>query len=213
MFTHEQFIAAVAGLALARLPEAERGPFDGVKLVYGMGETGAYGVTYFRSWKCKDDDCEHVPFVEIGARHQVGHWQLATTTLHELAHVLAGLEAGHGPDWKAACERLGLRRAKAVGMHLSASVEPSLRMAIAALPRPTDGQPITRVATLVGPRGGKPRGCTTGIGTKGGKSRGVGSGSRLRKFVCECEPPVIVRASRDELAATCNCCAGLFKRA
>jgi predicted SprT family Zn-dependent metalloprotease len=29
------------------------------------------------------------------------------TLLHEIAHALAGRAAGHGPDWKAVCRRVG----------------------------------------------------------------------------------------------------------
>jgi predicted SprT family Zn-dependent metalloprotease len=31
------------------------------------------------------------------------------TILHEIAHALAGREAGHGPVWRAACRRVGAR--------------------------------------------------------------------------------------------------------
>ncbi len=31
------------------------------------------------------------------------------TILHEVAHALAGAEAGHGPAWKAACMRIGAK--------------------------------------------------------------------------------------------------------
>ncbi len=31
------------------------------------------------------------------------------TILHEIAHALAGPTAGHGPKWKAVCERIGAR--------------------------------------------------------------------------------------------------------
>ena len=190
--THEQFLRSVQiaaieyGFATGRLEPDEIAEIMSVKLTYGMGQNGAYGVTFFKAWK--KNGCEHeVPFVEIGARHQENWQQIAMTCIHELGHVLAGFEAAHGKDWRAACEKLGFRKARAVGAHNFNQLEMPLRLRIAQLPRPTEGQPVSRVASVLGPRGGKPKGCTTGIGTRGGKSRGAGSGSRLIKVACmEC---------------------------
>lgn len=214
MITHEAFIARVADLAIARLPDSSM--FNGMKLVYGMGENGSYGVTYFKRWKTGE---EPHAFVEIGARHQQGWAQIAGTVIHELGHVLAGWEAGHDKGWKEACERLGLRRARAVGAHSLSQFDPGLRMAIAALPKPTDGAPICMAPTL-NPRTGKPfvlKPCVGGLGTRGGKSRGVGSGSRLLKFQCDGDEttghkPSVVRASRGaDFHATCLHCNTLFR--
>ena len=211
MFTHEQFIHAVARAAIMRLPEAERAAFDHVKLAYGAGAPGLRGVTYYDRWGKPD---AKAPFVEVCAFGQESHIQLAGTTIHELAHVLAGWGAAHGKEWKDACARLGLRAARAAGhRYMMAGFAPDIRDTIARLPVPDDGAPVAWLYGAPGTATPKPKPCGAGIGTKGGKSRGTGSGSRLRKFVCDCEPPVIVRASRDELDATCNCCTGLFKRA
>ncbi|MCY4170164.1 MAG: SprT-like domain-containing protein [Bacteroidetes bacterium] len=35
--------------------------------------------------------------------------QITDVILHEIAHAIAGWEAGHGPKWKAICEQLGAR--------------------------------------------------------------------------------------------------------
>jgi predicted SprT family Zn-dependent metalloprotease len=35
--------------------------------------------------------------------------QVRDTILHEIAHALAGREAGHGPRWKAMCQKVGAR--------------------------------------------------------------------------------------------------------
>jgi hypothetical protein len=96
--------------------------------------------------------------------------QLAGTTIHELGHVLGGWQAGHGKDWRKACERLGLRRMKAAGTTYSwAMFAPELRTAITRLGTPTDGAPLNTAAT---PRIGKRRvtvgPCTAGVGTRGG---------------------------------------------
>lgn len=210
MITHEAFIASVADIALARLDDESRELFTGMKLAYGMGANGAYGVTYFKRWKAGD---KPTAFVEIGARHQLGWAQVATTVIHELAHVLAGWEAGHDKGWKAACERLGLRRPKAVGQHFLCQLEPAMRFAIAGLEKPGDGQPICDLVRA-GPRGGLPKPCTGGKGTKGGKSFGPGSGSRLLKFACDGigHKPTIVRASAGAaFDATCNHCQTMFR--
>jgi len=194
LVTHEQFLHNVKlttieyAFGRGNIDTKDVAKLMAIKLAYGMGENGAYGVTYYNAWK-RHDCQEHsiVPFVEIGTRHQRDWRQIATTCIHELAHVLAGFEAAHGKDWKAACEKLGMRRARAVGSHALCMLAPELRARIAQLSKPTDGQPISRVAEVLGPRGGKPKGCTVGIGTRGGKSRGAGSGSRLLKVTCaEC---------------------------
>ncbi len=40
-----------------------------------------------------------------------------------------------------------------------------------------------------------------------------GQGTRLRKYVCDCYPSVIVRAATDSLQATCDACKSQFKQA
>lgn len=210
--THEQFIAAVASLAMAGLAPTERAKLDGIKLVYGAGPQGVRGVTYFNRWT---GNGETRPFVEISAFTQESWLQVAGTTIHELGHVLAGWAAGHGPDWHKACAALGLRKIKAGGTaYRFANFEPRLREAIAALPRPDDGEPVANLMGmapgLFGPRGGALKGCQAGVGTRGGKSRGAGSGSRLRLFECDCPAPVKVRVARDEFHAHCDICTGGF---
>lgn len=39
----------------------------------------------------------------------LGYEQLVDTILHEIAHFKAGLAAGHGPAWKAACRAIGAK--------------------------------------------------------------------------------------------------------
>lgn len=208
---HEEFIHRIADLAIARLPENERGAMA-AKIVYGMGAgTGARGVCYYSSWK--NGLPQPIPIVEICAAAEESAVQVAGTTIHELGHVLAGPGAGHDNAWKAACERLGLRRAKAAGMIYTLAAFPwEIRVEIekALL---IDGAPVRSGSLVPGtPRILTPRPCGLGIGTKGGTSRGTGSGSRLRKFTCDCNPPVIIRAARDVLAAHCDLCSGAFKR-
>jgi hypothetical protein len=207
MCTHEHFIQNVQALAVRRVPEA-RDKLESIKLVYGAGQAGLRGVTYYRRWANGGD--EPAPFVEVCALGQENWIQLAGTTLHELAHVLAGFDAGHGPQWKAACETLGLRRARAAGhTYRLAGFSPDIRFALATMPKPDDGAPVAGLAGL-GINLTKIKPCGAGIGTRGGQSRGAGSGSRLRRFVCDCEPPVIVRVARDVFEAHCDCCNGAF---
>lgn len=213
MNTHEQFIQSVAGIVSHRLTSEQRSKIDGIKLAYGAGNSGTRGITYYNKWN-PGKGREVKPFVEVCAFGQSNWVQLAGTTIHELAHVVAGFDAGHGKDWKEMCEQLGLRCAKAAGMNYTlAALDPTIRAKIAALPRPDDGEPVQSLGL-----GGlglvfKPRPCGAGIGTRGGKSRGVGSGSRLRKYVCDCDPPVIIRAASDHLACTCDHCTNAFKLA
>ncbi len=60
---------------------------------------------------------------EIGlSRHYVEHYDLANvhqTILHEIAHALAGADAGHGKDWKRIASRIGYRHEKVNGDAIS----------------------------------------------------------------------------------------------
>ena len=226
MNTHETFIHGVMALAKRRLSKADLEALEGIKLVYGSGPSGTRGVTYFGKWKAGQ---EARPFVEVSAFGQESWVQVAGTTLHELGHVLAGGEAGHGKDWHAACERLGLRKIRAAGArYCLANFDPELRTQIAALTKPDEGepvsnlmtQPVSNLMTRGGLWGGLPGGlpggminpkpCGAGIGTRGGKSRGKGSGSRMRKYVCE-HCGQIIRAATDSLAATHTPDGGAFQ--
>lgn len=180
MCTHESYLHRVVALAKARASEADRQAIEGIKLVYGTGPAGTRGVTYYQRWQ--NGHPEPVPLVEIcaGAESWV---QLAGTVLHELGHVVAGWGTGHGPEWRAACERLGLRRARAAGhRYLLAGFDPEVRLALATGPRPSDGAPLPVLTRGRGAPNPKP--CGAGYGIRGGKSRGPGSGSRLVKCVC-----------------------------
>lgn len=220
MNTHESFIHSVRNAALAyaapldpagelrpnaNLTMEERQQLSASKLLYGIFP-GVRGVTFYGVWKGPQPEV-----IEISAVGEESWVQLAGTTIHELAHVLAGHGAGHGADWKAKARQLGLRLPKAAGMEYKlAYFAPALRMLIASLPHPSDGTPDFLKGVHVPRSSARP--CSAGVGTHGGKSRGPGSGSRLRKFICQCTPPIIIRASRDQLDCTCNLCHTVFAR-
>lgn len=209
-FTHEQFIHAVREIAVARLNSEDRAAVLDAKLVYGAGSRHTRGVTYFGCWKNGHDHA----FAEVCAFGEDSPIQVAGTTLHELGHVLAGPGKGHGKGWIDACRKLGLHFVRAAGTRYSlACFAQDIRMAIAALPKPTDGkpQPFGGILSNGSPINIKLRPCSAGIGVKGGKTRGAGSGSRLRKFTCGCG--VIARVARDEFHAHCDDCGSEFKRA
>lgn len=207
-FTHEQFVQQVAEIACSRLSSTDACTCKNIKLAYGAGPDGVRGVTYYNRWGQVDGTA---PFVAINALHQVSLVQLAGTTIHELGHVLAGYEAGHGKGWHDACEKLGLRRILAGGTDYKWSMfDKDIRALIAGMPKPTDGSPQVFGSGVANYKGPKP--CAAGIGTRGGKSRGAGSGSRLRLFVCDCPAPIKVRVARDEFDCTCNSCSSLFHR-
>lgn len=226
--THEALIQAVYDLAL-RLPtltKADRDLLKGIKLTYGAGPDGARGVTYYKLWAGKPtrkgEQATAIPFVAICATGQSDHIQVIGTTLHELGHVIAGWKAAHGPDWRAACARLGLVNVKAAGTEYSPenfSTESGFRAALLKLPKPNDGQPLAPIkgpgidplSGLAGILGGlKLKPCGAGIGARGGKSRGKGSGSRLLKYSCGC---TIVRASAGaDFKAICSKCKQPFKQ-
>jgi hypothetical protein len=211
--SHQEYIKHVADIALARLPAEQR---ENVKahITYGAGAPGLRGVTYYGVWQ--NGEPEPIPFVEICAFGEENDIQLAGTTIHELGHVLAGAGAGHGKAWREACEALGLRKAKAAGnVYCMAQFAPDIRFQIAALTSPTDGKPVGAHSRggILPINGIKPKACPLGIGTRGGKSRGTGSGSRLRKYVCECAKPVIVRVASDDFRAHCDVCSASFRLA
>ena len=183
MQTHETYIAAIVGLAMGRLDDAERKLVDDAKIVYGMGTAGLRGVTYYGAWTNGDGpDCPH-SFVEICAAGESSAVQLAGTTLHEVSHVIAGYGAGHGRDWKDTCKRVGLRIAHAAGQQYSmAYFDPETRDAIARMESPFDGEPVGREVRGLSPVNPKP--CGAAVGVRGGKSRGKGSGSRSLKVSC-----------------------------
>ena len=184
-YTHEQFIAEVSHIAWARLNDEERAKLARVKIVYGTGAAmGARGVTFYGTWQNGHE--QPVETVEICAFGEESTVQVAGTTLHEFGHVLAGLGVGHGPGWKEACSRIGLRCIRAAGTNYIWSMfTPDIRAAIVALGAPTDGAPLRAGArTRTGKPMKGPRPCAAGVGTRGGKSRGVGSGSRMRKVSC-----------------------------
>lgn len=213
--THEQFVHAVSDIACGRLSSTDACTCKKVKLVYGAGPDGVRGITYYERWK--DEDNQSHPFVAINALHQESFVQLAGTTIHELGHVLAGWDAGHGPAWKAACEKLGLRRIKAAGTEYKlAMFDKDIRGYIANL-KTSDGKPIALSGSTpnfkIGRGKSGPKPCNAAIGTRGGTSRGVGSGSRLRLYQCSCPKPFKIRAASDVLNCTCNVCNNLFTKA
>ncbi len=209
--THEAFVQAVRSVVVDRVSDAQtRERLLGVKLVYGGGPGDVRGLCYYQAWQ---NGPRH-DFVEIAATGEESHVQLAGTTIHELAHALAGPGSGHGPQWKAACAVLGLRVAQAAGQdYTPAHFDAPTWARIEALPHPSDGQPTFasgRGPAL--PRRSKP--CPLGIGTRGGRSRGAGSGSRLRLWICGCPegtPGRKVRVASDAWNATCNRCGTQYR--
>lgn len=182
MQTHESYIKAVVEMAKVRVTATEQAVISDTKVTYGTGKANLRGTTYYQRWiNGAGPDCPH-SLIEVCAFGEHDHIQLAGTTLHELAHVLAGPGIGHGKGWKEHCARVGLTTCKAAGqMYELDHFAPDIRAQISNLTPPEDGQPVS--ARLNGAPA-KPRPCSAAIGVKGGKSRGIGSGSRLLKVSC-----------------------------
>lgn len=216
-YSHEQYIHAIRDIVAKYQPDAAtRDKLLGVKLVYGIGAGHYRGICYYGAWQ----NGHTTDFLEIAATGEESPTQLAGTTIHELGHVIAGNGAGHGSQWKAACESLGLTVTSAGGQHYEPEhFAPHIWEDIAKL-APSDGTPIFgKAATgFIGLRPAVLKPCPLGIGTRGGKSRGIGSGSRMRKYVCACiNPktglPIPVRRACDKWDATCNECGRKLTRA
>lgn len=208
--THEAFCHAVRAIACERIMDAtQRQKLLDAKLVYGAGSGTYRGVCHYGAWS----NGEPQAFIEIAASGEESAVQLAGTTIHETGHVLAGWSAGHDKEWKAACARLGLLNAMAVGhVYTSDSFPPDLWAKIAALGEPSDGTPTfggRGVVVAPGMRVHGPAACPMGRGVKGGKSFGTGSG-RLRLWECECAKPVKVRVASDTFRAVCQVCGQPF---
>jgi hypothetical protein len=211
--THEAFVHAVREVVVPRVVDGEtRKRLLSAKLVYGGGPAGVRGLCYFGAW----ENGATQDFIEVTAIGEESHVQLAGTTVHELAHSLAGHEAGHGPAWKAAAAVLGLKVAQAAGQAYSPEhFEPSVWSVIESLPHPSDGRPQFQQGSTGAALPVRPRPCPLGIGTRGGRSRGTGSGSRLRLWICDCPegtPGRKVRVACDTWDATCNRCGTAYQR-
>jgi len=215
--THERYIHQVREAVIAHAldretitaEQAERALH--AKLLYGIGH-GYRGVCHYDAW---ENGIGRVDVVEVAATAQESWVQLAGTTVHELAHVVAGFGAGHGNAWKDAAVKLGftIRPAAAGQVYHLAMVTPSLRHRIYALTGEIgDGHPAFRRFGVGAAIGIKPRPCSAGVGVRGGKSRGQGSGSRLRLWECECAKPVKVRIASDDFKAHCDECGAAFTR-
>jgi hypothetical protein len=203
--THEEFILAVRDVAVARIGDAAvRLRLTGTKVVYGQGKRGIRGVCRYSAW---ENGSLH-DFIEVGAICEESRTQLAGTTLHELAHVLAGPGAGHGPAWKAAASTLGLVHADARDQdYRDTDFTEDIWRQIERLASLSDGRPALDPLPGRTPVG---RPCPAGIGVRGGRSRGPGSGSRLRLWICRC--PVKARVASDDFRARCLVCDSTFTR-
>ncbi len=215
--THETYIqrtrdAIIARAELAQTITAEQAfRARHAKLLYGIGDGTYRGVCHYRAWANGVGD---VDVVEIAAIAQESFVQLAGTTLHELGHVLAGWDAGHGPAWKDACVALGFtKRPEAAGqVYRLALFAPALRHRVYELAGEIgDGHPAFKLFGGA-PMVVIPKPCSAGVGTKGGRSRGKGSGSRQRLWECECPTPVKVRVASDDFRAHCDRCDAAFTR-
>lgn len=211
MITHEQYLQAVREIAIERLPLGcdERELLRRAKLVYGRGQGGMRGVTCYDQWANTEhgdsDDRgakKHglVELIEICASGEENHVQLAGTVLHELAHVLAGHEAGHKADWKSWCKVLGIPGAKAKDTSYDGEGvwDEDVLKAVLELEQPTDGKPNAGGVTMRIGKGG----CATGQKKQN---------ARLRLWECSCTPkPVKLRVASDELNAMCMTCGEMF---
>jgi hypothetical protein len=215
--THERFLQSARDAIIAHAQNAgtitaeQAARLHHAKLLYGIGDGTYRGVCHYDAW---ENGVGKVDVIEVAASAQESFVQLAGTTLHELAHVLAGWGSGHGSAWKDAAVALGfVVKPEAAGqVYRLAMFASRLRHRVYVLAAEIgDGSPAFM-------RGGSglhvvvPKPCSAGVGTRGGTSRGKGSGSRLRLWECGCERPVKVRVASDDFRAHCDECGTAFTR-
>lgn len=216
--THERFLHLTRDAVIAHaesagtITEDQAARMRHAKLLYGVGNGTYRGICHYNAW---ENGIGNVDVIEVAATAQESFVQLAGTTLHELAHVIAGWDAGHGAEWKKTAVGLGFTvQPEAAGqVYRLAMFSPALRHRIYALAGEIgDGHPTFRTFGIGAFTMVLPKPCSAGIGTKGGTSRGKGSGSRLRLWECGCPKPVKVRVASDTFAAHCDECGSAFTR-
>ncbi len=210
--THETYIQAVRDFVVessVTLTDDDRAKLTHTRLLYGVGQAGVRGVCYYESWQ---NGVGKVDVVEVSAQTQEDWVQLTGTTIHELAHVLAGHSAGHGPEWKDAAVRLGFaKKPEAAGQrYMLAQFRPAMRLfAYSEAALIAEGNPAFQTSGWLAILGGLAtvRPCSAGKGSKGGTSYSRG---RMRLWECQCTKPVKIRAATDNLQATCDLCGRSF---
>jgi len=207
--THETFIEAIRQIAISQLSDdTEIETLKNTRLCYGGTSSSIRGQTRFEQWQ--NGDIKPADLVVINPCIESSWLQIAGTTLHELGHVLSGIGSGHGKDWKDNCKRLGLQNIMAAGQcYNTESFNSYVWERLLVTYKPTDGKPINYHSDSSNVSF-KP--CSHGVGSRGGKSRGKGSGSRMKKYICQCEKPVIIRHAGDNLHAHCDDCSAPFQQ-
>jgi hypothetical protein len=208
MQTHESFINRIREVVLNNakdnLSKTQIEIIKSVKLCYGGTDGNIRGITVFDNWQKGKDSA---PLICINPICQSSYIQIFGTVIHELSHAIIPFEHGHDKVWKEACGLLGLVDAKAAGQDYQQScIEPSLFKKLNKIAKPTDGLPNNKPRLNAKTNKFTPAPCSHGQGSRGGKSRGKGSGSRMKKYICICEPPIIIRHAGDDLDCRCNVC-------
>jgi len=212
--THDAYVAAVARLA-ARHTEAkadDKATIRKVRLVWGDGPDNTLGITRYNKWRGADGGVSHWCAVCATAHPSTPHL-IAETVLHELGHAVVGPGFGHGPEWKAACARLGLVDAKATYQHGDTPTFSAWMLAqLQRLPVPNEGVTVDRpiiTGLPIPPAGPIPiRPCGAGKGVKGGKSYGA---NRHDLYLCGCPKGPRIRSAKP-LRARCLDCGQVFAR-
>lgn len=92
-------------------------------------------------------DTWHVSLARFLEIDNVAEVEIRDTIRHELAHVLAGIEAGHGPVWKGYARRIGARPVACVPRSVARYVRASVGLRCASCGRIISGVgPRSRIA-------------------------------------------------------------------
>lgn len=105
--------------------------------------------------------------------------QVLGTLLHELIHASVGCQHGHKKPFSQAARKVGL-----IGPPTATEVGPELQVVLQAFVEQVGPYPHAPIRVMQRPK----------------------VGSRLRLYECQCDPPVKVRAGRDDLRVVCLEC-------
>lgn len=162
-------------------------PAAGVRVSCGWPSQGGVAARKVVVGQCFPSQlcCDGTPQIFISPRLDDAV-QVLGVLLHELIHAAVGCQYGHRKEFSQAARRLGLD-----GPPTATVVGDTLRPVLAGFVSQVG--PYPHAAIRLAPK--------------------VRTGSRLRLYECQCDPPFKVRIASDVFAARCERCGSVFFKA